>query len=69
MMRFEICTNYEDFGWVFAEFEPGKRVTEKMVTFQTKLRYNVRVNPHGVVLFESVNTARKLLEKDFPQTV
>ena len=67
-MKFDVCGNLEDFGWVFAEYEPGKRVTKEMLSFDIKGRQDVRANIHGVVLFYNTDTARRLLEKDFPNT-
>ena len=64
-MKLQLATNYEDFCWAFAEYEPGKRVTKDMVTFDTE-REDVRVNLHGVILFYDFQTARMLLNKDFP---
>jgi hypothetical protein len=67
-MKFDVCGNSEDFGWVFAEYEPGKRVTKEMLSFDIKGRQDVRVNIHGVVLFYNMVTALRLLEKDFSNT-
>lgn len=67
-MKFDICGNHEDFGWVFAEYEPGKRVTKEMISFDIKNRQDIRANSNGVVLFYDILTARRLLEKDFPNT-
>ena len=67
-MKFDVCGNMEDFGWVFAEYEPGKRVTKEMISFDIKNRQDIRANSNGVVLFYDVYTARRLLEKDFPNT-
>ena len=67
-MKFDVCGNSEDFGWVFAEYEPGKRVTKEMISFDIKNRQDIRANSNGVVLFYDVYTARRLLEKDFPNT-
>lgn len=64
-MKFDVCGNSEDFGWVFAEYEPGKRVTKEMISFDIKGRRDIRVNPNGVVLFYNMNTARRLLKKHF----
>lgn len=66
-MKLYVCGNLEDFGWAFAEFVPGKRVTKDMVTFDTK-RQDVRVNPNGVLLFYNFDTARRLLAIDFKET-
>ena len=51
-------------GWVYAEYEPGKRVTKDMVSFDTN-REDVQVNVYGVVLFYNTDTAKMLLSKDF----
>ena len=67
-MKFDVCGNHEDFGWVFAEYEPGKRVTKEMISFDIKGRQDIRANSYGVVLFYDIITARRLLEKDFPNT-
>ena len=67
-MKLHVAINHEDLCWVFAEYEPGKRVTKDMVTFDTK-RQDVRVNLHGVILFYDSWTARRLLNKDFPNEV
>ena len=67
-MKFDVCGNSEDFGWVFAEYDPGKRVTKEMISFDIKNRQDIRANSNGVVLFYDVYTARRLLEKDFPNT-
>ena len=63
-MKFETTMDREFFGWVFAEYDPGKRVTKDMVTFDT-FREDVHVNKYGVVLFRETCTAKMLLEKYF----
>ena len=67
-MKFDVCSNMEDFGWVFAEYELGKRVTKEMISFDIKNRQDIRANSNGVVLFYDIYTARRLLKKDFPNT-
>lgn len=59
-----LFSSMEPIHWVFAEYEPGKRVTKDMVTFNTD-REDVQVNEYGVVLFDRTDTAKMLLEKDF----
>ena len=63
-MKYEVITDREFFGWVFAEYEPGKRVIKDLVTFDTN-REDVHVNKYGVILFYNSDTARLLLKKDF----
>ena len=63
-MKYEVSMDREFFGWVFAEYEPGKRVIKDMVTFDTN-REDVHVNKYGVVLFYNTDTALRLLKKDF----
>ena len=63
-MKYEVTTDREFFGWVFAEYEPGKRVIKDTVTFDTN-REDVHVNKYGVILFYNSDTARLLLKKDF----
>ena len=63
-MKFHTTSSHEDYAWVFAEYEPGKRVTKDMVTFDIN-RMDVRVNVNGVVLFYNRDTAKMLLQKDF----
>ena len=46
--------------WLYAEYEPGKRVTQDMVAFNLD-RADIHVNNHGVVLFYDAFTARTLL--------
>ena len=53
-------------SWVIAEYEPGKRVTRDMISFDTN-REDVAVNKHGVVLFYDTTTAKCLLSIDFPE--
>ncbi len=48
-------------GWVFAEYELGKRITKDMVDFDTDA-WDVQVNVHGIVLFRNKETARRLLK-------
>ena len=65
-MKFETVTMDPKFVcWVIAEYEPGKRVTKDMVTFDTD-RKDIHVNKYGVVHFYNTETARILLKKDFP---
>ena len=52
--------------WVIAEYEPGKRVTKDMITFDTK-REDVKINCYGVVMFYDMSTAQCLLSIDFPE--
>lgn len=47
-------------SWLFAEYEPGKRITSDMVSFDLD-RADVHVNVHGVVHFYDAWTARQLL--------
>jgi hypothetical protein len=54
--------------WVIAEYEPGKRVTRDMITFDTN-REDVAVNKYGVVLFYDTTTAKCLLSIDFPEVL
>ena len=64
-MKFETTSMDREFPfWVIAEYEPGKRVTKDMVTFNTN-RPDVHVNKYGVISFINRYTAQKLLEKDF----
>jgi hypothetical protein len=64
-MKIETVTMDREFPfWVIAEYEPGKRVTKDMITFDTNRR-DVHVNKYGVVLFYNTDTALMLLEKDF----
>lgn len=59
----KICVNTEygkHFAWVFIEYEPGKRLTNDMVSFDTN-REDVHVNKYGVVLFYDTQTARMLV--------
>jgi hypothetical protein len=64
-MKIETVTMDREFPfWVIAEYEPGKRVTKDMITFDTS-RPDVHVNKYGVVLFRNTDTALRLLKKDF----
>lgn len=63
MTAIKLKTATNPLGWVFAEYEPGKRVTADMVSFDCK-REDIQVNAHKVVLFYDMNVARLLL-KDF----
>ena len=60
----KFMTSMNPCGWVYAEYEPGKRVTKDMVSFDTN-REDVQVNVYGVVLFYNTDTAKMLLSKDF----
>ena len=64
-MKYTVVTmDHEFLGWSLAEYEPGKRVTKDMVTFDTN-REDVHVNKYGVILFYNISTAKLLLKKDF----
>ena len=64
-MKIETITMDPEFrNWVIAEYQPGKRVTKDMVSFDTD-RKDVHVNKYGVVLFYNTDTALRLLKKDF----
>jgi hypothetical protein len=63
-MKFETSMDPEFRFWIFAEYEPGKRITKDMVTFDTN-RPDVHVNKYGVILFRYRDTAQRLLEKYF----
>ena len=64
-MKIETVTMDREFlFWVIAEYEPGKRVTKDMITFDTN-RPDVHVNEYGVVHFRNTDTALRLLKKDF----
>lgn len=57
---FRLETSSNPMSWVFAEYEPGKRITQDMVDFDLD-RSDVHVNVHGVVHFYSAQVARQLL--------
>lgn len=58
--NFRLHTSSNPSSWVFAEYEPGKRVTQDMVSFDLE-RADVHVNIHGVVHFYDTQVARQLL--------
>lgn len=61
-MKLFAASSYEDYGWVFVETSPGRRLCRDEVKFDTK-REDVRVTPGGVVLFYNADTARMLLKR------
>lgn len=70
-MKLETVTDPDFYGWVFAEYEPGKRVTVDLVTFDTKRR-DVFVNKYGVVYFQTSWLAKNILEgglRDFTMPI
>lgn len=58
--RVQLQQSQNPSSWLFAEYEPGKRITADMVSFDLD-RADVHVNNHGVVLFYDAMTARTLL--------
>jgi hypothetical protein len=61
--RLEMVNN--PLAWSFAEYAPGKRVLAEHFPDRSVItgRWDVQINPHGVVLFYNQATAYALLER------